>query len=433
VRQITTIRAHEQEGVETRTRVRKPMKEEMRTMEPIPGAATTPNYLRPCLGLDVHKNSITATRLGPGGAVLKTWNLTTTRTDVLALTRDLEGTTTPIVLEASTAGKAVASLLKGVGSELHMAAPNLIPKPSVKTDKRDSVRLAQLYQSGSLPECYIPPPEIDHLRLLIRSRRDLGIKVTLVKNQVHALVTRNLLDSEMTGVSDWFGVGGLRKLVRLPLDVSDRSALARHLEQLELLAQQEEAMQIELAGVARERKDVQLLMTIPGVDYYTAVGIVAEVGDVRRFPTKQRLASYAGLVPKADNSGDQTSEHRSVKKGDMVLKGFLCTAVRGMLKSSQPTAVAAFYRKKAKGQPAQKATVAAARKLSAEIWKMLTFEEPYREEDADLTERKEQRMQKKAAEPATEYTVEELEKLADRVSGKAEVLQRLAQEIGDVG
>nr|MBF6558572.1 hypothetical protein [Acidimicrobiales bacterium] len=116
-------------------------------MEPTQGAVTTPNYLRPCLGLDVHKDSITATRMGPGGEVLKTWKLATTRAEVLALTRDLEGPT-PIVLEASTAGKAVASLLKGVGNELHMAAPNLIPKPSVKTDKRDSIRLAHLYQSG---------------------------------------------------------------------------------------------------------------------------------------------------------------------------------------------------------------------------------------------------------------------------------------------
>jgi transposase len=351
---------------------------------------------------------------------------------VLALTRDIEGTT-PIVLEASTAGKAVASLLKAVGSELHMAAPNLIPKPAVKTDKRDSVRLARLYQSGSLPECYIPPPEIDHLRLLVRSRQDLGTKVTLVKNQVHALVTRNLLDSAMAGFSDWFGVGGLRKLARLPLDATGRATLARHLELLDLLAQQEEALQVELAGVAREREDVQLLMTIPGVDYYSAVGIVAEIGNIKRFPDKQHLASYAGLVSRADNSGGQVSDHRPVKKGNMALKGFLCTAVRGMLKASHPTAVVAFYRKKAAVQPAQKATVAAARKLSAEVWKMLTFEEPYREQDANLTERKEQRMQKKAAEPARVYTTEDLDRLADRVSGKAETFQRLEQEVGDAG
>lgn len=400
-------------------------------MEPNQGAATTPNYLRPCLGLDVHKDSITATRMGPGGEVLKTWKLATTRSDVLALTRDLERST-PIVLEASTAGKAVAMVLKETGCELHMAAPNKIPKLDVKTDKRDSIRLAHLYQSGSMPECYVPPPEIDHLRLLTRNRRDLATKVTLVKNQVHALVTRNILDAEMKGVSDWFGVGGLRRLVRLPLPPEERAHLARYLEQLELLAQQEESMQAELAQVAQGNSEISLLMTIPGVSFYSAVGIVAEIGDVRRFRDKQHLASYAGLVPKADDSGDSKGQqHRPVKKGNMVLKSFLCTAVKGMLKANQRTAVSEFYREKARSIPVQKAQVAAARKLSAEVWKILTFGVPYREEDANLTERKEQRMRKIAEKPAAEVSAEALDSLADRLSGKADLLDRLQEEAGD--
>jgi transposase len=305
-----------------------------RVMQP-----TTPNYLRPCVGLDVHKGSITATELGPGGHFVKSWTLVTTREQVLTLT-PAAGISLPMILEASTAGKAVAGVLKGAGCELHMAAPNMIPKPAVKTDKKDSLRLAQLYQSGSLPECYVPPPEIEYLRLMVRGRRDLANKVVLVKNQMHALVTRNLLDQVMEGSSDWFGVGGLRKLVRLPLPDLERDHLARLLEQLELLAQQEERMQAELAKIASTRKDVQLLMTIPGIGYYSAVGIVGEIGDIHRFATKQKLASYAGVVPRADNSGERISEHRPVKKGNTMLKAFLCSGVKAMLKASQPTAVA---------------------------------------------------------------------------------------------
>ena len=173
-------------------------------------------------------------------------------------------------------------------------------------------------------------------------------------------------------------------------------------------------------------------MTIPGVNFYTAVGIFAEIGEIRRFPDKQHLASYAGLVPKADNSGDaKAQQHRPVKKGNMMLKSFLCTAVTGMLKANQPTAVAAFYHKKAKTQPAQKAKVDAARKLSAEVWKILTFGVPYHEEDADLTNRKETRMLQIAKAPAPEVTPEQMEELAIRLSEKAEVLDRLQLETGD--
>jgi transposase len=432
VRSSRRAETHEQESVETRARVRESTREATKNVKPEPSAEPTPNYLRPCVSLDVHKGSITATRMDPGGKLVETWTFPTTRTEIVSMAKGVPPST-PVVLEASTAGNAVARLLKEVGCELHMAAPNLIPKPAVKTDKRDSIRLGQLYQSGSMPECYVPPAEIDHLRMLVRNRKDLAYKVTLVKSQVHALVTRNLLDAEMKGVSDWFGVGGIRKLVGLPIPAEDRAHLVRYLEQLALLAQQEESMQTELAQVARDRKEISLLTTIPGVGYYSAVGIFAEIGDIHRFATKQKLASYAGLVPRADNSGEKVSEGRSVKKGNMMLKSFLCTAVQGMLKASQETAVTRFYREKAKSRPAQKAQVAAARKLSAEVWKILTFEVPYREEDADLTARKTKAMERVASEPTTEVSEEQMQALADRVSGKSAILGRLEEEAGDRG
>jgi transposase len=422
-------RTHVQEGVETRARIHNPKEEEQNVQTEL-DVSPVPNYLRPCVGLDVHKGSITATRMEPGGKVSKTWTFPTTRPQIHALAATIP-TSVPVVLEASTAGKAVAMVLNAIGCELHMAAPNKIPKPAVKTDERDSVRLAHLYQSGSMPECYVPSPEIEHLRLLTRNRKDLAHKVTLVKNQVRALVTRNLLDSEMKGPSNWFGVAGLRKLVGLPLPAEDRAHLARYLEQLELLARQEESMQVELAQVARDRKDLQLLMTIPGVSFYAAVGILAEIGDIRRFPSKQRLASYAGLVPRADNSGEHVGEHLPVKKGNSILKSFLCTALKAMLLANQETAVTRFYREKVKTRPPMLAQVAAARKLSGEVWKILTYQVPYREEDATLTERKEQRMRSIADAPTPEVTPEALGSLAERLSGKSDVLDRLQEEAGD--
>ncbi|EQD45817.1 transposase IS116/IS110/IS902 family protein, partial [mine drainage metagenome] len=167
-------------------------------------------------------------------------------------------------------------MLKETGRELHMASPKdvaLIAKSPVKTDVRDSAKLAHLYQAGFLPECYLPPPEIDRMRFVVRQRQDLGRKVALVKNQVHALVTRHLLDSEMGGLSDFFGVRGLQRLTQLPLPVEARAALARYLRQLTYLAEQEEDLQLSLAQLATDRKDVRLLMSIPGVDYYTAVAL----------------------------------------------------------------------------------------------------------------------------------------------------------------
>lgn len=384
----------------------------------------------PCLGLDVHKATTTATYLGPDGKTKRVWTFPTTRDALSAFSREADPHA-PIVLEASTSGKAVATLLKEVGRELHMAAPKevaLIAKSAVKTDRRDSAKLAHLYQAGFLPECYIPPPEIDRLRSLVRQRQDLGYKVGVVKNQVHALVTRNLLDQEMASVTDWFGVGGIRLLTRLPLSAEERAALARYLRQLAYLADQEEELHRSLAHAAVEREDVRLLMTIPGVDYYTAVALVAEIGEVSRFPTKRELASYAGLVPRADNSGETVSSHRGVKSGDRVLKRFLCGAVMGMLRANQDTAIKRFYRKKAKAIGTGKAQVAAARKLSAVVWWILTHHQPYVEQDVGLSARKEATLERVVLTPTPEVTPADLQAVGEELGGRADVLGRLERE-----
>ena len=386
----------------------------------------------PCLGLDVHKATTTATYLGPDGKTKRAWTFPTTRSALTALATEIDAGV-PMVLEASTAGKAVAVLLKKNGRDLHMAAPRevaLIAKSAVKTDARDSAVLAHLYQAGFLPECYVPPPEVDRMRSVVRQRQDLGYKVVLVKNQVHALVTRNLLDSEMKGYSDWFGVRGLRTLIALPVGAEDRAALARYLRQLSYLAAQEQELQRELAQLAVDREDVRLLMTIPGVDYYTAVAIVAEIGDIHRFPTKRELASYAGLVPRADNSGEKVSWHRRVKPGDMVLKRFLCNAVMGMQLARQETAIKRFYQKKAKQIGQAKAQVAAARKLSAVVWWILSNRQPYREQDEGLSARKGANLDRVAAVPPPTVSAEELRSIGEELVAKSDTLERLARESG---
>jgi transposase len=415
---------HVRETVETRART-----------SPTNGGTSKLNDERawspsPCLGLDVHKATTTATYLGPDGKTMRVWTFPTTRKSLSALTQEIDAKT-PIVLEASTTGKAVATLLKEAGRELHMAAPKevaLIAKSAVKTDERDSAKLAHLYQAGFLPECYIPPPEIDRMRTLVHQRADLGQKVALVKNQVHALVSRNLSDEAMTTHSDWFGVAGLRALTALPLPTEERAALARYLRQLTYLATQAEELQRELAKVAVDREDVRLLMTIPGVDYYTAVALVGEIGEIERFATKQQLASYAGLVPRADNSGTKVSWHRSVKPGNLVLKRFLCSAVMGMLIARQETAIKRFYLRKAKQIGPAKARVAAARKLSAVVWWILSHREAYREQDEGLTERKEVQLDRKAARPVSEVSSEGLAMIGAELAEKVDALRQLEQD-----
>jgi hypothetical protein len=130
-------------------------------------------------------------------------------------------------------------------------------------------------------------------------------------------------------------------------------------------------------------------MTIPGVGPFVAVAIKARIGDIRRFPDKQKFCSYAGIVPKADNSGEHVSKHNRLKHGDNVLKNALTIAVRGAVKTKKGNSIKRRYIKAIrKGKAPQDAEVVAAKKLADIVWGMLTKREAYIDEDKVLTYKK---------------------------------------------
>jgi hypothetical protein len=127
------------------------------------------------------------------------------------------------------------------------------------------------------------------------------------------------------------------------------------------------------------------------------------------------------------------SQHRSVKKGDMVLMRFLCIAVEGMLRASWDASINRFYEKKAKATGAMNAQIAAARKLACAIWWMLSHNEPFKDEDEALTARKEQRMEPRAREAKEEISEETLAEVGEKLIARAPLLERLAREAGNAG
>ena len=169
-------------------------------------------------------------------------------------------------------------------------------------------------------------------------------------------------------------------------------------------------------------------MTIPGIGNYTALGIVAEIGSIGRFLTKHHLCSYAAVVPKADNPGDRVTKHNHVKKGDMILKSLLCTAVQGMLKSTNENAVTRFYHKKEKTIGAAKAQVAAARKLACVVWAVLTRQQPYVEESEELTARKTVAMNR-SSKKAAAFRDEQLSEVTELLCTKTVVIDKLKEEV----
>lgn len=338
------------------------------------------------VGIDAHKRSCTASTFDESYNLKETFEFSTTRNGVSEfMERVPEGST--VVIEASTTGKTLSRMLSAKYA-VHMITSSG-RKPQIKTDKRDSVKMVKEDALGYVSRCYIPNQYIEGLRFLSSNMTEIGHKASMVKNQIHALLERNMVQDQFHDLSDIFGVEGLERLANLELPHEDSVILAMYLNELELYAEQHDQLEQEINTAASNDEDCRLLMTMPGVGPFVAVTIKARIGDITRFPDKKKLASYAGVVPRASNSGDYVSSHNSVKKGDMSLKYALTLAVNGAVKSKGKNVIKSFCTKQVrKGRPAQLAIVAAARKLANIVWKVLTSRHAYVDEDKQLTSRK---------------------------------------------
>lgn len=378
------------------------------------------------VGIDAHKKSCTAMKYDEEKErkVLETTVIPTTK-QALAEYRDKLPKGTVIVVESSTTGRAVSTIFSP-RCEVHMLAPPE-KKRDIKTDKRDCLNIIKEDLLEYSRRCYIPTPYIEELRSMVAKQMEIGEKISRAKNQVHSLIERNMLQCRFDGVSDIFGIEGLERLstIRSELPKQDNVSLTMYLEELSLYTHQHEQMESEFAKIALSDEDCQLVMSHPGIAPFVAVAIKARTGDASRFPTKKHLCSYAGVVPKSDNSGDHVSEHEHIKHGDDVLKYALTCAVRGAVKAKADTAVKRLYLKQIwRGKPGEEAEVIAARKLTCIVWKILTSKQRYAEEDKYLTARKMKKASYLAKRALTHAAKpEDIPTLIEGLASKTEALQ----------
>ncbi len=95
---------------------------------------------------------------------------------------------------------------------------------------------------------------------------------------------------------------------------------------LESLDRQITVFTAKIASISMDDDRVKLLMTIPGVDYFTALTVVSEIADIKRFITPWKLVAYAGLAPSQRDSGDRRRRGRITKQGSRWLRFALVEA-----------------------------------------------------------------------------------------------------------
>jgi transposase len=146
---------------------------------------------------------------------------------------------------------------------------------------------------------------------------------------------------------------------------------------IETLTDEIDRLESAIEERAGSLKETQLLMTIPGVSYYSALMIYAEIGEIDRFDRDKEVVSYAGLNPIIRESGDSRIEGGISKRGSRQLRWILVQSSRTAVHTCQDEYLSQFYDRLEGRKGSQKAIVATARKLLVSIYHMLDREEVY--------------------------------------------------------
>ncbi len=260
-------------------------------------------------GLDVHarKTAAAAVQLGSG----EVWKaqLPGSSAAVVDWLQTLPGEVRA-VYEAGPTGFGLARAARAAGIELMVCSPGAIPRQPgdrIKTDTRDALKLARLHAAGQLRPVVVPAVEWEALRDLVRAREDVRGDLMAVRHRISKLLLRH--GHVFDGPGETWSTRHLAWLgqARFPHALNE-AVFAEYLGQHETMLARRDRLDRLLADHAARgpwAPTVARLRCLRGIDTLTAVGLVAEIGDIHAFAHPRQLASYLGLVPSEHSSGER--------------------------------------------------------------------------------------------------------------------------------
>src|SRR6266511_3645056 len=172
-------------------------------------------------------------------------------------------------------------------------AVRAIASAKAKTDRLDARTLAKLLASGFLPGVWMGDERTRLLRRVVSRHAQLIRQRTRAKNQIHAVLQRTL--KRRPPASDLFGKRGRAWLDDQDLPADERETVQSCLRHVEFLDGDLRLVDPTIAEQVLSWPEVRRIMTIPGMGATAAAGVMAAIGDIRRFPTPRHLVAYLGL------------------------------------------------------------------------------------------------------------------------------------------
>lgn len=387
-----------------------------------------------CAGLDVHKETVVGcVRLAVGDKInreIKTFQTTTS--GLLSLLAWLnEHGCTHVAMEATGVyWKPVWNILSDGAFELVLAnAAHIKNVPGRKTDVSDAAWIADLLAHGLIRSSFVPEQEIQELRELLRTRKQLvhqqtshvqrlqktleaaNIKLDSVISEIVGKSGRVIINALIAGETNPVKLAALadprikashqqlREALRGRVTHHHRFLLHVHLQHIDFadaaiqdIDRRVEALVSRMdrevkAGQGPFRSLIELLATIPGIGPLAAPVILSEIGpDMTRFPTAGHLLSWAGLCP---GNNESAGKHRStrLRKGNLWLKSMLVQCAWAAKRKKESYFRTQFYRLSARRGP-KKAACAVAASMLTTIYHMLKNGTQFQDLGADHFERR---------------------------------------------
>ena len=260
---------------------------------------------------------------------------------------------------------------------LHARKIRIIAQSVRKCDRLDAKVLGELARSNlKLPVCYMPDDEEFALREHLRARSDLVRMRTMLKNRVHAVLHRRGI---LAPTADMFTKTGRAFLAQLDLDEAGRTILDRYLESMDQMHRAVDESTVSLKELMRRprwSKAAALLMTMPGIGLITALTILAELGNLKRFRSRAAVANDAGLVPVVRDSNQKHYSGGISHRGSTHLRAVLGEAA-WMAVPRVPVYRHLFDRVEQKKNKAT-AIIAVARRMLEDAFTLLIRDEAFR-------------------------------------------------------
>ncbi len=317
-------------------------------------------------GIDIHKENLAGCIMDKDGNIKREHTFPSSKKALEKFLCNIPSSDITIAIEACGMWRGIHKILTELGYEVKLANPKKTHDiaGSKKMDKIDAKTLADLTRTHYLPEVWIPDEQTLQFRDITRHKANLTRLRTQVQGKIRGYLLRkgakfSKLSKEET----------LSTLAKEDPDIQNLV----HVYQC--LKQEEREVMRRIKRISQNKKETTMLMSMPGIAEFSSLMILAEIGDIKRFPHAKELVSYAGLCSGIYQTGttERTVHNTAVNKW---LKWILyeCSGRAMMLDPRFQE----YYNKIKEKKGFKTARRAIARKMLTIIYYMLTREEPYR-------------------------------------------------------